>query len=395
MHPGAIASLVALLFAAGCATKRPPGEPAELLARRAAVDLEQLEIVRDHNEALLAAARREQQEHAAGRRAAPAAIDVLIISGGGDWGAFGAGFLRGWNGIPSDHPLAKPRFDIVTGVSTGALIAPFAFLGDDASLQVIESLYRNPGKDWVLLRGPLYFMPTNISFAKLPGLERELRETVDLDLVTRIAQEGGDGRLLAVNTTNLDAAAPQGFDLVAEAELAVRTGSLDRLHSVMLASAGIPGAFPYREIDGQMFVDGGVTANIIYGGRLGEEDSLPAIWQRLYPGEAIPTIRFWIIFNNKLRATPTVVEPRWPAIVTRSLELSTRSATITAIRHLHAMAEISRLKRGAEVEVRLVAIPDDWDPPVAGAFMRQTMNELADLGARLGADPGSWISESP
>ena len=117
-------------------------------------------------------------------------------------------------------------------------------------------------------------------------------------------------------------------------------------------------------------------------GRLTEEDSFPATWQRLYPGKPIPKIRFWIDFNNKLRATPTVVEARWPAIVTRSLELSTRSATITAIRHLHATAEISRLKRGADVEVRLVAIPNDWDPPVPGAFMRQTMNDLADLGLR-------------
>ena len=62
-------------------------------------------------------------------RKAPPVIDILIISGGGDWGAFGAGFLKGWQKVPAQHPLAKPEFDAVTGVNTDALIARFAFLG--------------------------------------------------------------------------------------------------------------------------------------------------------------------------------------------------------------------------------------------------------------------------
>ena len=66
------------------------------------------------------------------------------------------------------------------------------------------------------------------------------------------------------------------FDLVAEAQRAADSGQVERIHSIMLASAGIPGAFPFRMIDDQLYVDGGVTGNIIYGGRIGEEDSLPA-----------------------------------------------------------------------------------------------------------------------
>jgi hypothetical protein len=75
--------------------------------------------------------------------------------------------------------------------------------------------------------------------------------------------------------------------------------------------------------------------------------------------------------------------------------LSTRAATANAVRHLFAMGEISRLKRKAEVEVRVVSIPGDWSPPVAGVFKKETMNNLADLGETMGADPASWSDEPP
>jgi hypothetical protein len=65
------------------------------------------------------------------------------------------------------------------------------------------------------------------------------------------------------------------------------------------------------------------------------------------------------------------------------------------MRHLHAMSQIFRLKYNADVEVRIVAVPDDWTAPVSGVFMKETMNELSDLGERMGADPASWRTESP
>jgi predicted acylesterase/phospholipase RssA len=163
----------------------------------------------------------------------------------------------------------------------------------------------------------------------------------------------------------------------------------------MLASAGIPAAFPHREIDGQMYVDGGVTGNIVYGGQVQEEESLPARWQARYPGLPIPRMRFWVIFNNQVHMAPAVVRARWPDIIARSMELSSRAATLTAMRHLHAMSEISRLKRKADIEVRIVAVPDNWVPPVPGVFIKESMNALADLGETMGADPASWSTEPP
>ena len=185
------------------------------------------------------------------------------------------------------------------------------------------------------------------------------------------------------------------FDLVGEAQRAVNSGQLDRIHNIMLTSAGIPGAFPFRIIDGQLYVDGGVTGNIIYGGRIAEEDSLPAQWQKTYPNLLIPKLRYWVIFNNQFRPVPVVTAPNWPAVIQRSLETSTRAATATAVRHLFAMSEISRLRRKADVEVRIVSIPGDWFPPVPGTFIKETMNNLSDLGEKMGADPASWSSEPP
>ena len=380
------------LWGYGASLRSSQVAPEDLLRRRSTAD-EQSEAARELLGRLVKRIKSRYDQDATSGRKEPPAVDILVISGGGDWGAFGAGFLKGWQKVPSYHPLAKPEFDAVTGVSTGTLIAPFAFLGDEQSIEQILNMYRNPKKDWVKQRGYLYFLPDNISFAEVPGLEREIRDHITVDMLRRIAKAGADGRLLLVNTTELDVGQPRVFDLVAEAQRVADSGQIERVHNIILASAGIPGAFPFRMIDGELYVDGGVTGNIIYGVRIAEEDSLPALWQKAYPNHGDPKFRFWVIFNNQFRPVPKPVAPNWLAVIQRSLETSTRAATATAVRHLFAMAEISRLKRKADVEVRIVSIPDDWVPPVLGTFNKETMNNLVDLGEKMGADPASWSSE--
>ena len=380
------------LWGYGASLRSSQVAPEDLLRRRSTAD-EQSVAARELLGRLVERIKSRYDQDAASGRKEPPAVDILVISGGGDWGAFGAGFLKGWQKVPSYHPLAKPEFDAVTGVSTGTLIAPFAFLGDEQSIEQIVNMYRNPKKDWVKQRGYLYFLPDNISFAEVPGLEREIRDHITVDMLRRIAKAGADGRLLLVNTTELDVGQPRVFDLVAEAQRVADSGQIERVHNIILASAGIPGAFPFRMIDGELYVDGGVTGNIIYGGRIAEEDSLPALWQKAYPNHGDPKFRFWVIFNNQFRPVPKPVAPNWLAVIQRSLETATRASTATAVRHLFAMAEISRLKRKADVEVRIVSIPGDWLPPVPAIFNKETMNNLADLGEKMGADPASWSSE--
>jgi Patatin-like phospholipase len=392
----AVSVLAGGLLLAGCgpAMTRPQVTQQDLLKLRSTGDEQATASGEGIIVRLLQRTKAEYDRRAAAGQPPPV-IDILIVSGGGDWGAFGAGFLKGWQKVPAQNPLAKPEFDAVTGVSTGTLIAPFAFLGDEQSIDEIENLYRNPGADWVKQRGILFFLPDNISFAEVPGLEREMRNHITMDLVRRVASASADGRLVAVNTTNLDDGTSRVFDLGAEAQRAVNENNLDRIHSIMLASAGIPGAFPFRMIDDQLYVDGGVTGNIVYGGRITEEESLPALWQKAYPNLPIPKMRFWVIFNNQFRPVPVVTAPNWLAVIQRAMETSTRAATATAVRHLFAMAEISRLKRKADIEVRVVSIPGDWFPPVPGTFIKETMNNLADLGEKMGADPASWSNEPP
>ena len=119
-------------------------------------------------------------------------LDVLIVSGGGDSGAFGPGFSR-WHEVPAQHPLAEPKFDIVTGVSTGTLIAPFAFPGRRAAIdQIVPSTATRAGLGEAARM--LYFLPDDISFSEIPGLEREMRRHVTMDMVRRIAKARADGR---------------------------------------------------------------------------------------------------------------------------------------------------------------------------------------------------------
>ncbi len=263
------------------------------------------------------------------------------------------------------------------------------------STEAVVALYRNPQPDWVKTRGLLYFLPANASFATVPGLERVVRANVDAPLIHRIADASRQGRFLLVNTSDLDNGSSWVWDVGSEAQRAVENGDLDRVHRILLASSGIPGAFPFREIDGSVYVDGGITGNILYGGPRREEQTALALWTTLYPQLPVPTVRFWVIFNNQLHPLPQVTAPKWPAVVMRSLEMSTRAATITAIRHLYAQAEIARLKHGGKFEVRVVTVPEDFVPPKPGVFIKETMNALADLGERMGADPSNWSTSPP
>jgi hypothetical protein len=379
----------------GCGTTRPVRTPESLLQERARYKQSYLDETNERYTALLRRNKGQLDEYKAGRRPSPPVIDYLIISGGGDVGAFGAGFLKGWSTVPKSDPLARPRFDVVTGVSTGALIAPFAWLDDPTYNERVVQLYRNPRPDWVKQRGPLFFLPYHLSFATVPGLEQELKDNVTPQMIADIAHKEHEGRLLFVNTTNLDDGGPHVFFLVPEAHRAVQSGDISRFHNILLASAGIPGAFPYREIDGAMYVDGAVTANLLFGGRVPEERRLPALWRQLYPDDPMPKLRYWIIFNNQLHAPPMVVPPRWYDIIMRSVEVTARSSTLNSMRQLFLLAEVARLKRDAEVEVRYVAVPDDWRPPKPGTFIKESMNKLADLGEKMGADPKSWLTEPP
>ena len=389
-----LAAFAAAFFAAGCASvTRPERSTEDLFAARRAFDEARLADFRRLVDAFIV---RIEGKIAAAKRtpgAPPPTIDLLVISGGGDWGAFGAGVLKGWGRVKGE--LARPQFDIVTGVSTGALIAPFAFMGDEASIDRIVHLYRNPVSDVAVSRGLLFFLPNNPSFFVLPGLERELRTALDRPMLERIAAEGASGRALFVNTTNIDLGVMHVWDVIAEAKAAVASNDEEHVRRILLASAGIPGAFPARGIGEFLFVDGAITGNILYAGRVREDETLHARWRARNPGTPMPRLRYWVIFNNQFRFPPQVTQERWPDIMGRATIMSTQTSTVNSMRHLFALSELVRLKHQAEVQVRVMAVPDNWVPPKPGTFVKEVMNNLADLGEQMGVDPSSWRTESP
>jgi hypothetical protein len=397
--PTAVVVIAALaLTVAGCAggTARAKKSPAQLMASRDAADREVAAVHESIIDRHLGRVKAQQDAYAAGRTAEPPVVHLLIISGGGDWGAFGAGFLKGWGTVPPG-PMARPQFDGVTGVSTGALIAPFAFLGDDASYERVVNLYRNPKADWVKAKGLMALIRGEAAYAEIPGLERELRGALDVVTVGRIADAGADGRMMAVSATNIDTEEVHVWDMVEEARRAVETSNPGRVRRILLASAAVPGAFPPRDIDGALYVDGGVTGNILYGVPPNRRANYTFFdrWRDHYPDAPVPKVRYWVIFNNELRWAPEVVQPKWSKLLKKSLTAATRAATVNSMRQLYLQAELARLKYKADVEVRVVAVPDGWVPPVPEAFAKKTMNALADLGERMGADPASWRVSPP
>jgi hypothetical protein len=337
-------------------------------------------------ERLIARAVEEQQTAS---ESAPAVLDLLALSGGGDYGAFGAGFLVGW-GEAADPAWRRPEFDGVSGVSTGAMLAPFAYVGTDRACRTVENFYRNPKADWVQDRGPFFFFPSNPSFMVIQNLERDLRDAIDGRLVDQMAQQSRKGKVLMISATDLDFGRQKCWDVGAEAEVASASGNRDRLARILMASSAIPVAFPPVDIDGHLYADGGVTANVFLRLDPRSPDGFLQRWIKVHPGRPLPRVRYWIIINNQLAQPPQTVQSRWPAIVSPSLATAIRSATVSEIRWLAAQADYVNAAWNADIEVRVVAIPDDWRPPVAGDFKRETMVSLSDLGRKMGADPKSW-----
>lgn len=383
-----------LAAVSGCGVRRAELSNPELERRAAATKARMLDDYRVLTEKMIRRMHRETKERDSGvPNASEIAFDVLILSGGGDYGAFGAGVLTGWGSVKGE--LRRPDFDVVTGVSTGALIAPFAFLGDDESYAQVEGLYREPRKDWIESRGMFFFMPWNSSFADTAGLRRDLKMHLPPIKIQRIADCSATDRALVIGTTNLDMGTMRGFALGEESEEAAYTGEYERFYDILMASAAIPGAFPPVVIDDEIYVDGGTTSNILFGSNLRARQSLVGAWKAQYPNLKPVKLRMWVIINNQLGVHPTQVQPKWPSIVGSSLSTAIRFSTIASLRNLQAQAELMRVADGIDCEFRYIAIPGDWRAPVDGAFKKETMESLADLGEKLGADPASWMSELP
>jgi predicted acylesterase/phospholipase RssA len=212
----------------------------------------------------LAAYRRERDYATATGHSGPLPpAYYLAVSGGGENGAFGAGLLVGWTATGT-----RPTFKLVTGISTGALIAPFAFLGS-AYDPALKAIYTQISPKDVLEHRWIISGLLGDALATNEPLYRTIQRYVTPELLQAIGQQYQRGRLLLIATTDLDAGRPVIWD-VGKIAASGRPGSVTLIQKILLASAAIPVAFPpvmiNVEADGKQYqemnVDGGASAQV-------------------------------------------------------------------------------------------------------------------------------------
>ncbi len=247
--------------------------------------------------------------------------DVLSLSGGGENGAFSAGILAAWSASGT-----RPEFRVVLGVSTGALAAPFAFLGPDYDDE-LRRLYGGLETDQIFELRNIFSILPNASINSSEPLKRLIEEYVTDEFLAKIAREHQRGRRLIVQTVSLDAQRPVIWDLGTIASSGAPR-SKEVFRDVLLASAAIPGVFPpvLIEVDtpngvrDELHVDGGVFSQSIFvpGWRL--------------PTETTGTPTLYAILNSKITPQPEITETRITSIMSRSIATLVKSQGLNDLR---------------------------------------------------------------
>jgi predicted acylesterase/phospholipase RssA len=303
----------------------------------------------------------------------------LVISGGGDNGAFGAGLLAGWTAHGD-----RPQFNLVTGISTGALTAPFAYLGSEYDSTLKQLYTQIESKDVFTKRGLLAAVADDAMTDTAP-LKNMIARYFDQSMVEKIAEEYGKGRLLLIATTNLDQARPVIWNIGAIAE-SRRPEARDLIMKVLLASAAIPGMFPPVmfdvEMNGKLYqemhVDGGVMAQAF-----------------LYP-TSLKLQRLSKNANADRRRSAYIIRNGRPFRDEEDVKRSTVSiamqavSTMTASSGLNDTYRIYLTAKRDGVDFNLAFIDDDFTVPYKGPFDQGYMQALFDYGYRKGMAGYHW-----
>jgi hypothetical protein len=311
---------------------------------------------------------------------------LLAISGGGANGAFGAGFLNGWTTTGK-----RPVFKIVTGVSTGALMAPFVFLGPEYDVTLRE-FYTTTGSQDIFVRGGLLRrLLSGESLADTGPLQAMIAQIVDEALLRKIADAHDSGRRLYVGTTNLDT---QRFMVWNMGKIA-GSGHPDALalfRKVILASASIPVAFPpvFFEVEAggerydEMHVDGAVTANTFVTAGV-YRPSLARSQAGSRPGRD----DLYVIHNGQLFAKPSPTKRTVRGIALRSMDAASRASMLDELIRIYAFA----LREDAGYA--WVGIPQGINLTGAEIFDPAVMRELFELGYQRAIAGPEWLELPP
>jgi predicted acylesterase/phospholipase RssA len=385
-----IALLAFAVFGAGCATLIPRDVVPERLADEA--ELTGMPNVRVWGDAsaeslasVFGAERPKMAAFVEARRRSgqqSPELNIVAISGGGDNAAFGAGLLVGWSDAGT-----RPDFDLVTGVSAGALTAPFVYLGRSRNAELREVFTK-------YTRSDIYdpgIMPLLVGSGLVDSspLENRIANYVDDLFLRDVARERKKGRVLLIGTTNLDAQRPVLWDM-GRIAMSGHPQALGLFRKVLLASASIPGAFPPVRIkiraEGRTYeelhVDGGVTQQVFV--------TPPSLAVRdLDPSMKRLARRLFIIRNGK-------ISPEWEAVGAGVFSISGRSVS-TLIKN-QGIGDLYRIYATAQIDgtdFNLAAIPSKFSARRVEPFEQTYMQALYDEGYRSGFQGYRWMKAPP
>ncbi len=307
----------------------------------------------------------------------------LALSGGAEDGAYGAGVLNGWSVAGT-----RPEFTIVSGVSTGALIAPLAFLGPryDSLLAAIftqtapDEIFRSRGRSAV----------SGSSILDESPLRKRVAEIVDENFLAAIAREHARGRRLLVVTTNLDAQRGTVWDMGAIAASG-HPASLKLFRNVLVASASPPGLFAPTYIDVE--ADGRQFQEMHVDGAIGDPVFSPAdvlVLTRGSPPRQTGIKRtLYILVNNKLDPQFEVVENTTIPIVSRSFSTLGEKSLIAEVYRAH------RVARENDIEFNLSVIEPRFKAKSAHAFDLEYRRQLYGHGRERALEGSAWTQTPP
>jgi predicted acylesterase/phospholipase RssA len=317
----------------------------------------------------------------AGRRPV---VNFLALSGGGSDGAFGAGVLCGWTASGK-----RPEFDLVTGVSTGALTAPFAFLGPKYD-EALKTVFTTSTTQDIAIAQPVRGLLGGDSLASNAPLARVVAHYVNEGFLQEVATEHRKGRRLLIGTTNLDAERPVIWDM-GQIAVSGRPESLELFRKVLLASAAIPAVFPPGFV--KVAAEGGVYDEMhVDGGATREVFLVPTQFMAKKVDGNLginPARRAYIIRNGRVDPEYKPVKPKTLSIAGRAVSSLIKSQGVGDLYELFVFAK----KNG--IDYNLAYIPGDFVDTSTQAFDPVYMGKLFNLGYQLAEAGYPWKKLPP
>lgn len=314
------------------------------------------------------------------KTAAP--LEVLCLTGGGANGAWGAGLLCGWR----DHRAGRPKFDIVAGVSTGALIAVNAFLGEPSDDEMLLKSYTEITQDDIFQEHFLLAVPFKSSYADSEPLAALIAARITDAVVDRVAVEAKAGRLFLVGTVNLDEGS-----LVVWNMTEIAAGGAEwryrRFREILLASSSFPILMPPIVIDEYLHADGALR------GRHFTQRIIEPLVDECESRPELPRPVVHVIVNGRAGIPVQFVRDRILDVGKRALNVLLDDNIVGAI------DTARRLAKTGGLTVHLSQVPDSVELPLDPAeFDTTDMRALFEHARRFGRgdkDAGAWETFPP